>query len=112
MAATNASKAKKSGYQKLMEGASKSEYIDTAKANSDENTPSTPSTPSAPAKVNPIVERATPSTRPLVVMPQQAGMASGTANLLNLKTGRTVPMDAVVAAKMAKRYPNEFKILD
>jgi len=111
MAATNASKAKatkaQTGYEKLMAGATKSEFTATV----DKASEAIAAEVSKPKVVEPIVERATPVTRPLVA-PVQSGISAGTVNIHNLKTGRTVQMDGVVAEKMARRYPNEFKIVE
>lgn len=123
MATTNANKAKaaaaKTGYEKLMEGATKKEYVDTAKQAEAENvvpapTPMAPiqAMPSAPTvrKVEPIVERATPATMPLSVATQAAGMSEGTV-MVRCANGRIKPMASGVALKMQTNYPNEFKIV-
>jgi len=121
MAATNASKKaaeakSKTAYEKLMEGASKKEYLETAAKNAPLNTEAPApvaapvATAPAPRKVEPIVERATPATMPLVVAAQATGLSDGTV-MVRMANGRIKTMSSGVALKMQNNYPNEFKII-
>ena len=119
MAATNKSKAAKTAYEKLMEGATKKEFLSAAAVTAPENTegPAPVQAKAAPVveapksnKVEPIVERATPAIMPLVVPTQAAGMSEGTV-MVRMANGRVKPMSSGVALKMQNNYPNEFKII-
>jgi len=120
MAATNKAKAAaaaKTGYQKLMEGATKKAYVEEVKQAEVENVAPKPAAPTQAAppaptvrKVEPIVERATPATMPLSVATQAKGMSEGTV-MVRCANGRIKPMASGVALKMQTNYPNEFKIV-
>jgi predicted methyltransferase MtxX (methanogen marker protein 4) len=101
-------------YEKMMAGASGADYANSVKTNDAAKAAPVQRAPAdeeVQEKVKPAVTAAKPFTRPLAMQPELAVQSSGDVVLKNLKRGTTVIMNSVDAYKLARRYPNEFKVL-
>lgn len=94
--------ARKSAYQKLVEGASKNEFEETISIKETET--------SAPTqKVQPEVQRASPLVMPLVH--ESVMQDSDLVNVYSVRTGLTKKMARKAGMNLARKNPKQFQIV-